>query len=116
MRTCALLLALLAIPSVVSAQRLQPVMPRWSGPILSGNPSAPALKGPSHDYRIEGMIVGAAVLGGLGYWLGHAACEGQPDPTGSSARNCTSDGLVVGLIGGALGAGLGYLAGRSITR
>ena len=114
--TVGFVVALLLGPGVLSAQHLQQRFPQWS-PTIIAQTRAPSLReGASADYRTEGMIVGAAILGGIGYWIGHAACKGQPVPLGPNSRDCTSDGLVVGLVGGALGAGLGYLAGRSIRK
>ena len=115
-RTIGFIMALLLGPGVLSAQHLQPRIPQWSPTIIAQTRSPSLREGASADYRTEGMIVGAAILGGIGYWIGHAACEGQPTPLGTNGRDCTSDGLVVGLVGGALGAGLGFLVGRSIRK
>ena len=70
----------------------------------------------SGDRRREGTVVGALLLGAIGYWIGHEVCAHQPEPLGTNGRDCGSDALMVGLVGGGVGAGLGYLIGRGIDK
>jgi len=107
--------------TAAQGQRLEPSFRSYgeSAPRFS---SAPAGRlagiGPSQrDYRFEGTLVGALVLGVAGAWIGNAACQNQPEPLASgSGPDCGRDALSVGLVGGVIGAGLGYLIGRGFPK
>ena len=117
-RLLVLALALSFASSTVSAQRLAAPFTPWASSIggAAQPTGAPVLQTRSQDYRVEGAVVGSLFLGALGYWVGHEACTHQPQPTGPNGRDCGSDGLVVGLVVGVVGAGLGYVVGRSIKK
>jgi hypothetical protein len=94
----------------LSAQRLAPDF----ASLRVQAPSSETSRARFGDYRVEGAAFGAIFLGVLGAWLGREACQGQPTPitTGGGGRSCTGDALTVGLVGGVVGGGLGYLLGR----
>ncbi len=107
------LLALL--PASLAAQRIEPVRLRsWSPALrLSTNAAVPAAASLRRDYRLEGLVVGGLVFGAVGTWIGAEACHNQPQPIGAgSGQSCTGDAAVVGLVGAAVGGGIGYLLGR----
>jgi hypothetical protein len=116
-RFLVLALILSVAAPTASAQRLAaPFMP-WASSIAGAQPrGVPVLKGESRDYRVEGAVVGTLFLGALGYWFGHEVCTHQPQPAGPNGRDCGSDGLVVGFVAGVVGAGVGYVVGRSKKR
>jgi hypothetical protein len=105
------------LPLRLSAQRLEAPLPSWTPTITASLGTNSPSRGPgSRDYRFEGTLIGAAILGAVGYWVGHEACTNQPEPAGTGGRDCGSDALLVALVGGAVGAGLGYILGRSISK
>jgi hypothetical protein len=65
------------------------------------------------DYRYEGLVVGGLALGAFGAWVGSHLTAGCPTEPGVG---CVSDkvgnAVTLGLIGAAIGGGLGYLVGR----
>jgi hypothetical protein len=102
----------------VPAQRLEAPLASWSASLRVTRSASSAMSRqlPSRDYRVEGAVVGALLLGAVGYWIGHEACTHQPQPTSPNGRNCSSDGFIVGLVGVGVGGGLGYFVGRSIGK
>jgi hypothetical protein len=65
------------------------------------------------DYRYEGLALGGVALGALGVWAGSqlsAACPLQPG--GDCYNNRTENAIALGLVGAAVGGGVGYLIGR----
>jgi hypothetical protein len=68
------------------------------------------------DYRYEGLAVGGLVFGALGAWLGSrefvGPCPLVPGAECSGNRDRLGNGIAVGLVGAAVGGGLGYLVGR----
>jgi len=110
-------LVLSVVAPAASAQRLVVPFTSWESSVPGAPPrSAPALDPESRDYRMQGAVVGGLLLGALGYWVGHEACTHQRQPTGTSGRDCGSDELVVGVVAGVVGAGVGYMIGRSTKR
>ena len=63
------------------------------------------------DHRWTGMIVGAAILGGLGVAIGVGACDSD-----SGSSNCAAAAVVGGLAGATIGGVLGVFIGASIER
>jgi hypothetical protein len=65
------------------------------------------------DYRYEGLVVGGLGLGAVGAWIGSQLRDACPTEAGVE---CDSDSLgnavTLGLVGAAIGGGLGYLVGR----
>ena len=65
------------------------------------------------DYRYEGLVLGGVPLAALGVWVGSqlsAGCALQPG--GECYTNRTQNAFALGLVGAAVGGGLGYLVGR----
>jgi hypothetical protein len=65
------------------------------------------------DYRYEGLAFGGVVFGALGVWMGSqisGACALEPGVPCPS--NKTEQAVALGLVGAAVGGGLGYLVGR----
>lgn len=70
---------------------------------------------PQGDYRYEGLVFGGVVFGGLGAWLGsrnYGACPLEPGVPCSGNGDKLGNGIAGGLLGAAVGGGLGYLVGR----
>jgi hypothetical protein len=65
------------------------------------------------DYRYEGLAIGGLALGALGVWVGSqisGACALEPGVPCPS--NETEQAIGLGLVGAAIGGGIGYLVGR----
>ncbi len=112
-----LVLSLFVTPLELGAQRLT-VAPQFTvanrdlAPVrahLQG--SIAAIRERAGDYRIEGTAIGALFLGAVGMWVGTEACRNQPTPIGSGGSS-SCHGVTVGLVGAALGGGVGYVLGR----
>jgi hypothetical protein len=109
-----------AIATVGGAQQEPATFARWE-PRAAGEPEwssasdigqAAAAPG-GRDYRYVGLVVGGLAIGAFGAWVGSqitAACPTEP------GIECGSDELgnavALGLVGAAIGGGLGYLVGR----
>jgi hypothetical protein len=92
----------------------EPPVPGLSGSALSGAASD-SVALPRGDYRYEGLAFGGLAFGALGAWLGSrnfAACPAEPGVPCSGNRDRLGNGIAGGLVGAALGGGLGYLVGR----
>ena len=63
------------------------------------------------DHRWTGLMVGAAILGGLGVAIGAGACDSD-----SGSSNCAGAAIVGGLAGATLGGVLGGFIGGAIER
>ena len=105
-----LVLSLLITPLELGAQRLT-VAPQWTVAQLDLAPVRAHLRERAGDYRIEGTAMGALFLGAVGTWVGTEACRNQPTPIGSGGSS-SCHGVTVGLVGAALGGGVGYVLGR----
>ena len=108
--------------SALQAQRLSELGSDWTFKVQSAlSEPAPRLlvlsRAKVSDYRFEGTVVGALVLGAFGGWLGSESCNNQPTPVASGAGSgCTGATLTVGFAGAVLGGGIGYLFGRGIPK
>jgi hypothetical protein len=87
---------------------------RWEPPAISTTPTQ--RRGDSEplgDYRYEGLAVGGLSLGALGAWVGSQITAGC---TLEAGARCETDrvgqAIGLGLIGAAVGGGVGYLVGR----
>jgi hypothetical protein len=115
----ALSLCGLSAPGSVRAQRLpEPRFPvvqlalADSSEFLATGHAMPSCWFTRDDYRTEGAIAGAVLLGALGVWVGWESCRSGGQPEGSAAgRGCTGNAVAVGLVSSVAGAGLGYLVG-----
>ena len=103
-------------PVGLSAQRLDPPLTSATLTHTTRLSTTRFFQSTSRNYRFEGTVVGALLLGAAGAWVGNQACRNQPEPAGPGARDCARDTLSFGVVGGALGAGLGYLVGRTVPR
>jgi len=108
--------------SALQAQRLSELGSDWTFKVQSAlSEPAPRLlvlsRAKVSDYRFEGTVVGALVLGAFGGWLGSESCNNQPTPVASGAGSgCTGATLTVGFVGAVIGGGIGYLLGRGIPK
>lgn len=120
MRTApsALCLLLVTLPlRTVTAQRLAELPAAWaaSSRLDSALVGPPLIK--SGDYRLEGTVVGGVLLGAAGLALSGVACPGStPTIADRSRPSCTRTKLVLGGVGLAIGAGLGYLLGWALPK
>lgn len=112
-----LLSLVLAVP--LGAQRTTQALDVWEPSLTTSQVShkdqRDSVPVPRGDYRYEGLAFGGLVFGALGAWLGSrefgscalgagGGCYGNGDRLGN--------GILVGLVGAAVGGGLGYLVGR----
>jgi hypothetical protein len=109
-----------ALTTTGGAQQQPATFARWT-PHAAGEferGSAPdiervAAAGDSRDYRYEGLVVGGLAIGAFGAWVGSQITLACPIESGSE---CGTDKLgtavALGLVGAAIGGGLGYLVGR----
>jgi hypothetical protein len=68
---------------------------------------------PRRDYRYEGLLVGGVAFGAVGAWLGSRITEACPTEPGVDCRpDRLGNAVALGLVGAALGGGVGYLVGR----
>jgi hypothetical protein len=99
-------------PASVAAQRAEPRFYRWEAPtIVPRGDTLPLVRG---DYRYEGLVFGGLVFGALGAWLGsrdYAICPTEPGVR-CSGTDKLGDAVALGVLGAAVGGGLGYLVGR----
>lgn len=111
---------LLLHTQLLAAQHIQRPFESWNdrvAPALTpggtGAPLRTAVEVPRRDYRYEGLFLGGLTLGAAGAWIGSQITEACPTEPGIE---CGSDrlgtALAVGLVGAAVGGGLGYLVGR----
>jgi hypothetical protein len=116
----ACLLELVLATSLV-AQWAEPRLAQWVAPAFElAQPSLPGAASDSvspsrGDYRYEGLAFGGVVFGALGAWLGSrnfASCPLEPGVPCSGNRDRLGNGIALGLVGAAVGGGLGYLVGR----
>jgi hypothetical protein len=120
MRPVFILVGLLHLGGGVSlpAQQRAAAFIRWepsaAGPELTRSwQSAEREPDALGDYRYEGLAIGGLSLGALGVWVGSqlsAGCAIQPG--GGCYTDKTESAIVLGLVGAALGGGVGYLVGR----
>jgi hypothetical protein len=115
-----ILLLVLAVVPALAAQRAETRLTPWEPPPIGSAPvqsmiadRQDSLAARRMDYRYEGLVVGGLTLGVLGAWIG-SEIKG-PCPTVPGAR-CDTDevgsAIALGLVGAAVGSGLGYLVGR----
>lgn len=65
------------------------------------------------DYRYEGMAIGGIGFGALGVWVGSQISAGCPLEPGVPCQTDKAEtAIALGLVGAAVGGGLGYLIGR----
>ncbi len=120
MRTGLIVTGLLLLGGEVSLPAQQHAAPfiRWEPALTSSEPttSRRTAQGKSEglgDYRYEGLAFGGVVFGALGVWVGSrvsGGCALEPGIPCPSAE--TENAIALGLVGAALGGGLGYLVGR----
>ncbi len=86
-------------------------------PERAGEPTVPlrltSVQVPRQDHRYEGLLVGGIVLGAVGAWVGSRitlACPTEPGADCGTDR--LGNAVALGLVGAAVGGGLGYIVGR----
>jgi hypothetical protein len=115
MRVVWMMAGMLTVVSTASlmAQRAASPFARWEAPVLVYD--SDTLLSPQGDYRYEGLAFGGLVFGALGAYLGSRnfeSCALEPGGDCGNDRNKLGDAIAVGLVGAAVGGGLGYLVGR----
>ena len=109
MRAFSLVAALVLSPAVPNlvAQRLE-TLPRFDAAAVFQSSQDRVRVG---DYGLEGLAVGAGVVGLLGVVLASSLCGNDGPGVTCSPNSGTSF-----LVGAAIGAGIGYLVGRTIPK
>jgi hypothetical protein len=106
---------LLTCPISATAQEIPERFARWEAAVVVP-PDADSLQASVGDYRYEGIAFGGLVFGALGAYLGSrgfgGACPLQPGIRCGQDHDRLGNGIVGGLLGAAVGGGLGYLVGR----
>lgn len=114
----ALLTAVVALP--LSAQRHTEGFQPWAAPAhaleADETPASPSIawgRVPRRDYRYEGLLIGGLAFGTLGTVIGSGLSLGCPTVPGADCRDPDRLGnaVTLGLVGAAIGGGLGYLVG-----
>jgi hypothetical protein len=73
----------------------------------------PSVQVPRGDYRYEGLAIGGIPLAVLGAYMGSQMTSDCPTVPGADCSHGNlGDAVTLGLIGGALGGGVGYVIGR----
>jgi hypothetical protein len=109
-----------ALATTAGAQEQPATFVRWepriAGELDSGSASGlgrESVAAGHRDYRYEGLVVGGLAIGAFGAWVGSqisAACPTEPGvECGPDNRG---NAIAVGLVGAAIGGGLGYVVGR----
>lgn len=120
MRTGLIVTGLLHLGGGVSLPAQQHAAPfiRWEPAATSPEPTTSWRTTPRHsaalgDYRYEGLAFGGVIFGALGVWVGSRISPGcLLEPGVPCPSNKTENAVALGLVGAALGGGLGYLVGR----
>jgi uncharacterized membrane protein YeaQ/YmgE (transglycosylase-associated protein family) len=118
----ALLGSMVAVP--LAAQHSPPAFERWETrtsalgrPETSPRPQPSVVEVPRRDYRHEGLLIGSVAFGTLGAVVGRGlspACTTEPG--GECGPDRLGNAVALGLVGAAIGGGLGYLVGRLSTK
>lgn len=108
----------LAVISSLAAQQIRRTFQSWE-PVASEHvreflaDTKDTLPLPRRDYRYEGVAFGGIVFGAAGAWLGWNVGGACPTVPGAQCEpDRLGNAIAVGLVGAALGSGLGYLVGR----
>lgn len=73
----------------------------------------PSVQVPRGDYRYEGLAIGGIPLAILGAYMGSRTESACPTVPGADCtRGSVGDAITLGLVGGAIGGGIGYVIGR----
>ncbi len=119
MQTRFILVGLLHLGGVVTlpAQQHPARFIRWEPPASSPAPTK-SWRTPEDesadlgDYRYEGLVFGGLAFGALGAWMGSEISAGCPlEPGVPCPSHKPENAIALGLVGAALGGGLGYLVG-----
>jgi hypothetical protein len=92
-------------------QSWEPVVVEFTGSFSPDASDSGSL--PRRDYRYEGTAFGGIVLGTAGAWVGWNVAMGCPTMPGARCEpDRLGNAIAVGLVGAAVGSGLGYVVGR----
>jgi hypothetical protein len=118
----AAILALGALPA--TAQHRAPEFPEWRARSFALPGEHPrvrrvaldTLRSTVRDYRYEGLVIGGLAFGALGAWMGSGTASSADCVLEPGAGCGDSDGIgpaiLTGLVGAAIGGGLGYVIGQ----
>ena len=110
----------LVVPLTAGAQWLAESS-SWvtSAPVVSTPQAKPVLLAvePASDYRWHGLAIGFVAFAALGAWIGNDACESQAEPVGGDGGSSPTEcALMLGALGGLLGAPIGFFIGKGVPR
>jgi hypothetical protein len=107
------------MPGRLMAQYQSPTFARWEARAAAGQEArwaarwADSLEVPRRDYRYEGLLVGGVAMGALAAWIGSRVTQSCPtEPGVECGPDRLGNAVALGLVGAALGGGLGYVIGR----
>jgi hypothetical protein len=107
------------VPGRLRAQYQSPTFVRWEARATAGHAArwavrpAGSLEVPRRDYRYEGLLVGGVAVGALAAWIGSRVTQACPtEPGVECGPDRLGNAVALGLVGAALGGGLGYVIGR----
>jgi hypothetical protein len=114
----ALLSGMLAVP--VAGQHRPAAFERWEVTASSftegtawDRDSTEGAASPRGDYRYEGLALGGLSFGVAGVLVGRGLAVGCPTVPGADCEpDRLGNAITLGLVGAAVGGGLGYLIGR----
>jgi hypothetical protein len=111
-------LLVLGVVGSLDGQQIGPTFQSWE-PVPSEHvrefrvEAQDTLPLPRRDYRYEGLAFGGIVLGAAGAWVGWNVAAACPTVPGAQCEpDRLGNSIAAGLVGAALGSGLGYLVGR----
>ena len=104
----------MVVPSLSGAQHRAPSLPRvWdAAPLTRPSRAAVDVEPRRRDYRWVGTAIGGVALGIAAALEAAAACGNSEN----GPRDCTGVTLGVGVLGAAVGGGVGNLVGRAFKR
>jgi hypothetical protein len=107
------------VPGNLMAQYQSQTFVRWEAPVVAEPAArgaarpADSLEVPRRDYCYEGLLVGGVAVGSLAAWIGSRVTQACPtEPGVECGPDRLGNAVALGLVGAALGGGLGYVIGR----
>ena len=112
---------LAAILTTIGGAQQQPAtFARWN-PAVPGEVDSDSTSGirraavavGRRDYRYEGLLIGGLTLGAVGAYVGSQLRDACPtEPGVDCGTDEVGNAVALGLVGAAIGGGLGYVVGR----